>query len=64
MWEKVYQSKSCCDVSGESGLFSQNRIVPQVQIGGRPHRQQDGDLDGEKDGDAELPAIQAIHARP
>jgi hypothetical protein len=36
MWEKVYQSNSCCESSADQTSETQSLTVPQVQIAGRP----------------------------
>jgi hypothetical protein len=35
-WEKLYQSASCCDISGLKGLLTQNDIRPLAATRGWP----------------------------
>ena len=49
MWEKLYQSVSCCEVSGLKGSPTHSRMCPLAAIKGWPkvkHRRLDGDQRG------------------
>ena len=36
IWEKLYQSASCCDMSGLKGSFTQSKIRPLAAMKGWP----------------------------